>query len=139
MNAIEIRQDLREYILSDVNLTLSRLGISEKVAVVEDKPNKYGNYILLSPAIRQMPVMFRELVVDGYMTANEPNEGDRFYSKDRFIIVVKLEYSYKHFDGGSNGCDIGRVIYLVDKDLPKKFTLLDTPDYYVRKVESLAI
>lgn len=144
----EIRKEVRDYILSEVNLTLSRLGISEKIVETEEWEDNCRNnikYRFESPAIKQMPVMFKKLIVEGYMVVIEPkDENDRFYAyKDKAdFVVVNLDYSYKHFDMGSNGCSIGRMIFRVDKNLPESFESKffgRTVGDYVYKIEGLKI
>lgn len=144
---VEIRNDVREYILSEVNMTLARLGVSEQVKETKEFENKYNDlleYQFGSAPIRQMPMMFKRLTVDGYMVAIMPkDEKDRFYKvrDTHYIIVVNVGYSCSHFDGGRNGCDIGRMVFLVDRDLPKSFDEENwiMPDTYIRKVEGLTI
>ena len=144
----EIRKEIREFILNDVNLTLARLGVSEKALETNANEYNYGStlhYEFETPAIKQMPMMFKRTYVDGYMVVVEiKDEKDRFYgwSKDNDIVVVNLNYRWNNFGGGSNGTEIGRIIYAVKKDLPEKFEDwggMDAREYYVRKVEGLAI
>ena len=66
----EIRKEIREFILNDVNLTLARLGVSEKA--LETNANEYDHgstlhYEFETPDIKQMPMMFKRTYVDGYM------------------------------------------------------------------------
>lgn len=138
----EIRKEIREYILNDVNLTLSRFGISKDLELVRESVNrdKSIDYVLCASNIKQFPVMFKELDVDGRMWSMRVNEGDRFYREGTHLVAVRLGYSYKHFGGGSNGCDIGTILYMVNDDLPNSFDgCLYSPEYYVRKVKSLEI
>ena len=144
----EIRKEIREYILNQVNQTLGRLGISEDVketTVYEGRYNDKLQYEFRSAPIKQMPVMFETLVVNGYMTVVEQKEDDRLYewSKENDIVVVNLIYSYHHFGGGSNGCDIGQMTFSVSKELPKEFKKSplhsDSRYYYVRKIDGLTI
>ena len=137
----EIRKQIREYILSDVNQTLARLGVSEKVVETKERNSLLGNihYDFESPAIHQMPMMFKKVYVDGYMTAVEiKSDRDRFYelTDENDIVVVNLSYRFKSFEGGSNGTEIGRVIYAVSKELPEHFVCGRN---YVQKIEGLLI
>lgn len=143
---IEIREDVREYILSEVNLSLARLGISEPVQEKEEYVDKYNDllkYKFESAPIRQQPMMFKKLIVDGYMVTITPKEEDGvlYECRDKQqIVVVRIEYAYEHFDMGRNGCSIGRMIFLVDKDLPKAFNeIWIRPETYIRKYEGLEI
>lgn len=144
----EIRKDVREYILSQVNETLARLGVSEKVVETKEFEAKYQDtlhYEFQSAPIRQMPMMFKKLVVDGYMVSVEiTKEDDRFFKayEKRDVVVVNMDYRYNHFRGGSNGCELGRMIFLVERELPENFEseyFENTADLYIRKVEGLSI
>ena len=143
----EIRKDVREYILSQVNESLTRLGVSEKVEEYNINEVRYKDkmqYEFKSAPIRQMPVMFKKLIVSGYMMCIEAQEGDFWYkaNQNRDIVVVNLSYRYQHFDMGSNGCEIGRMLFLVDKELPKSFESKifdDVARNYIFKAEGLQI
>lgn len=83
----QIRKDIREYILNDVNFTLARLGISEQV--VETCEYDTLDYLFQSAPIRQMPVMFKRLVVDGYMVSVEvKDEKDEFYQMTKDSVFL---------------------------------------------------
>ena len=143
----EIRNDVREYILSEVNMTLARLGVSEQVRETLVRDEKYENiirYQFESAPIRQMPMVFKKLTVGGYMAVITPtDEKHRYYkaSEKYHVVFVKLDYRYDLFDGGSNGCGIGYMVFLVDKELPKSFEEDSwiRPEVYIRKVEGLNI
>lgn len=143
----EIRKEIREFILDEINLMLSRLGVNENVVETKEWSDKYEtklHYEFESGAIRQMPMMFKKLYVYGYMTVVSNNEGDRFFElADKWdIVVVNLSYGWKHFGGGSNGTDIGRVIFAVRKDLPGSLapSKFGNPcEYCVRKLEGLTL
>ena len=140
---MKIREEIRDYILKDVNKTLERLGVSEKLYENgEEESRYYGSYHynIKTDPIRQFPMIFRELIVEGYMTATETKEGDRYHTEDNDLVVVRLSYRWAHFDHGTNGTDIGVICYHVEKDLPETFDeRYNSPQYYVRKVKSIEI
>ena len=132
---MEIRKEIRERILSEVNESLARLGISEPLVETEAYKDKQGNvqhYNSMTAPIKQMPKMFKQLFVVGQMEAYE--------SKDpkRVEVCVRLDYAYNHYNSGSNGCDLGRVYFTVDKDLPKEIEA-EHAWWYVRKTRGLEI
>lgn len=145
----EIRKEIREYILKDVNVMLARLGVSESAKETEQEEDKYEGkvrYKFETPAIKQYPMMFRKVYVNGYMVASEISEEGRFsaLSKENELVCVILDWSWESFSRGSNGASLGRVIYAVRKDLPEKFDKKDflgndPCEYYVRKVEGLEL
>lgn len=145
---IEIRQDIREYILSEVNTVLARLGVSEVVyetKVNEGRLKDKLQYEFETAPIRQSPMIFKKLYLSGYMVAVEIKEEDsRFYhlTDENDIVVVNLGYYWESFRGGSNGTELGRMIYAVSKVLPEDFRKddgLDRLSYYVRKLEGLKL
>lgn len=147
----EIRKDIREYILSEVRTTLMRLGVTEDIKETHESINRYEDllyYNFKSTPIRQMPMLFKELYVDGYMTSIEIKSDKDIYfgwTDENDIIVVIIEYSWKSFTRGTNGTEIGRMIFAVSKNLPKSFdteneTLKeDRMRGYVYKLEGLNI
>ena len=143
----EIRKDVREYILSKVNESLSRLGVSEKVVDTkefEDRCQGTLHYEFESSPIRQSPMLFKELFVKGYMVSIEEKEDSSLYeqSLENDIVVVNIEYAWKSFRGGSNGTDLGRMIFFVKKKLPESFkdkTWGNSAEVYIYKYEGLEI
>jgi len=142
----EIRQEIREFILKDVNQTLARMGVSEEVKetkiLTDSRCYDSVNYLFESKPIRQMPMMFKEVVVDGRMSTYIQSEHSRYFkvSEKKDVVGVELHYSYNLWGGGSNGCRLGSLVYLVDKDLPENFDDEMMPvEYYVKKVEGLTI
>ena len=144
----EIRQEIRDYILSDVNMVLARLGVSENAKETGERSvncDSVLHYEFETPAIRQQPMMFKKAYVDGYMVSIEiKDENDRFYqlAEENDIVVVVLDWRWQNFGGGSNGADLGRIIYAVKKELPEKFGYFggdDTREYYVHKLEGIKL
>ena len=144
---IEIRKEVREYILDEVNKTLARLGISENVKETKEYDNTYEglrHYQFESAPIRQMPMMFEKVIVKGYMVAVEQNNDSPYFNlaKNNDIIIVTLDYGYSLFDRGTNGCHIGRMLFAVKKDMPETFEDWageDGRSFYVRKLRGLEI
>jgi len=139
----EIRKDVREYILSQVNETLARLGVSEQVVETETWEDKYRgtlHYKFKSAPIRQMPMMFKAVVVEGYMVSIELEEGDRLYeyTEENDLVVVNLDYSWQSFSRGTNGTEIGRMIFAVSKKLPETENSKYL-EYAIYKLEGLSI
>ena len=144
----EIRKDVREYILSQVNETLARLGVNEKVVETREYTPRHQQdriyYEFESAPIRQMPMMFKKLVVCGHVISIEVKDGDKYWKAQENgfqIVIAHFQYSYDHFDGGSNGCEIGRMVFLVDPEAPETFEsdFGNVANLYVRKVQGLEI
>lgn len=92
---------------------------------------KLGGYILrkqrhttitfTSPdlAKRMSPRMFKEM--DIYANCNtvfDMSEEDRTDTKgEDYRFLFNIRYSYEHFKGGSNGCDIGMAWFSEDGEL----------------------
>lgn len=139
-----IRKDVREYILAEVNATLERLGISEPLEEQKEytrKGEENVRYLLESKPIKQMPVMFKRLVVDGSMYQYFPQEKDRLFeiAKARDIIEVCVGYDYNHFGGGHNGCDLGTMIFVVKREIPETLEDYEDMSFYVRRYQGLEI
>ena len=120
----EIRKDVRDYILEQVSESLARLGVSEKVVEIEAR-ERDGRiwYNFRTAPIKQMPVLFKELVVCGEMVVALVKEDDYLYpaTEKNDVVVVDIEYRWKTFRRGENGTELGRMIFLVKKELPESF------------------
>lgn len=134
MKVSEIRKEIIAFILADINLSLSRLGVSEKVEIVEKKDSGIA---LASKPIKQMPMMFREVTVKGAM--NIVKDDSIKVSEDQYLIGVGLDYRTEAFNGGRNGCEIGYIVYRVDS-IPEDEELGEGEiRYYIRKVRRIEI
>ena len=131
----DIYQNVREYIIEDINVSLSRLGISERIEEVGMATERYQ---LKTGNIRMTPMLFKELYVIGYMTIIEPKEGDRYYedSEKYHVVLVSLDYRYINFGGGSNSHKLGRIIYYVDRDVRMNSKRLNC---YIEKIQGINI
>ena len=132
MKITEIRKEIIAFILADINLSLSRLGVSEKVEIVEKKDSGIA---LASKPIKQMPMMFREVTVKG--SINIVKDDSIKVSEDQYLIGVGLDYRTEAFNGGRNGCEIGYIVYKVDS-MPEELGEGEIR-YYIRKVRRIEI
>ena len=132
---ITIRQEIKEYIIEDINRSLNRLGIYEPLYEYNCKPDgSDASNQLRTTSIRQMPVVFDELWIDGSMTVNAP-EGKYNY------VIVYLRFKYTLLNNrGSNGHELGTISYRVPKDLPEDLSIAKAEGFmrsYVHKEKGL--
>ena len=134
----KIQQNILDYILKDVNVTLERLGVSEKVEVVEEKAirEKYY-YNIESKPIKVTPMIYKETIMKGYIMDIEAEEGKGICRKGHRIIQVSISYDFKYFGGGRNGVELGVALYSVEKDIAEDEA--EQLPYMIRKVQSINI
>lgn len=110
----EIEQIVLDYILEDVNKTLERLGISEKVTIANSEAwsNRMA-YFLESKPIKVTPMIYRETKMDGKIYDMEAEWGKGLCPDRGRIIVADVGYQFQYFDGGSNGVDLGTAYYAI--------------------------
>jgi len=134
----KIQKNILDYILKDVNLTLERLGVSEKVEVVEEKAlrEKYY-YNIESKPIKVTPMIYKETIMKGFIMDIEAEEGKGLCPKGHRIIKVMLDYDFKYFGGGHNGVELGAAYYSVEKDIAEDEA--EQLPYMIRKVRSIEI
>ena len=132
MKVSEIKQSVIAFILADINLSLSRLGVSENLEVQQVT----DDYIILgSNPIRQMPMMFKKVTIDGTLCLTKDDsikmrEGDS-------LINVSLDFKTLTFDDGHNGTRIGSALYRVNS-IPENLEE-DDIRYYIRKIRGIQI
>jgi hypothetical protein len=112
---MKFREFINEEVFDDFDLkaiektlseTVSKL-IKTKVSLsIIDGKNGYKKIESADLAKSMKPVMFKSLTISG----------DVFVSKDGYV-GVNASYSYEHFDGGTNGCGIGRIFFEKDGKL----------------------
>lgn len=132
MKISEIRQEFIAYILADISLSLSRLGVSENVEI-EKTTDDYMT--LTSKPIKQMPMIFKKVTIDG--TLYFP-KGDSITLREGDVLIDGvLDFRTLTFDDGHNGAKIGDVRYKI-LSAPKDIEP-DDVRYYVRKIRGLEI
>lgn len=131
-NVSSIQKNVLDYILNDVKLSLSRLGINTELSVEETSK---GGIKLQSNPFQTMPVLFKNLYIDGnvYVIDSKDDEDSGFN-----YIRIDMNYRWETFNRGYNGTSLGYITYRVRKDINESITL-DDMDYHVRKDESLSI
>ena len=132
MKISEIRQEFIAHILADISLSLSRLGVSENVEI-EKTTDDY--MILTSKPIKQMPMVFKKVTIDG--TLYIPKDDSAKLREGDVIIEATLNFRTVTFDDGHNGTKIGYIRYRISA-APKDI-LPDEMKYFVRKIRGLEI
>ena len=116
MKAIELRKEVQEYILSELQNSVMRLGISAQLKLVVNKDYRGIEYLAIeSEEFQTQPVMFKEVWLGGVLKVSEEKE-------DAYGVYASLDYNWRSFTGGTNGTDLGRCYFEVDKELPEKLT-----------------
>lgn len=133
MKITEIRQEIIAHILADISLSLSRLGVSENVEI-EKTTDDYMT--LTSKPIKQMPMMFKKVTIDG--TLYFPKDDSVKLREGDVLIEATLNFRTVTFDDGHNGTKIGYVRYRISA-VPKDNILPDELRYFVRKIRGLEI
>lgn len=132
MKITELKQGVIAFILADINLSLSRLGVSENVEVT-DINDAY--MVLGTQPIKQMPMIFKKVSIDGSLCfivddSYRQQEGD-------ILINVSLGFRTVTFDDGHNGTTIGNVVYRMS---PMPENVEDSEiKYYIRKMKAISI
>ncbi len=132
----QLNKNVLDYIIKDVELTINRLGINATLYIRQDKDYK-GNAFekLVSTSFQTMPMLFKEIHIEA-----DYNIRDMAEKPDSFMeVTLNLDYYYRTFDGGTNGHNLGRVIYEVDKGYNKKGNDTKYMSMYVLKVKSIEI
>lgn len=128
-----LNKEIVNYIINDVELTIKRLGINVQLSIEQYEDYNHDKFDkLISTSFQTMPMLFKEIHIEGniYVIANKTEE-------DCCKVVINLDVRYTHFDGGTNGHELGRIIYIADKS----YNGTDTKhiNMYVDKVKPLAL
>lgn len=134
----KIQNNVLDYILKDVNLTLERLGVSEKVEVVTEKIiSDLRWYFIESKPIKVTPMIYKKTIIKGVIMDIEAQEGVGICPKGARIIKVNIDYDFSYFNGGHNGVEIGVIYYSAEKNIAQDEK--EQLPYMIRKVRSLEI
>lgn len=140
---MEIRKDIRDYIVSEVAQSLNRLAIYTSFTLEHEWTNRDGkvtSYVYNSEPIQHTPVIFKKLVVSLILEMQEISESSEYgnMTEKWYGLYVKIEYRYETFNSGSNGTDIGRMRFLIAKDSEEQ-VFKQMPTLYVRKVSGIEL
>lgn len=134
MKTTEIRKEVLEYIISDLQTSVTRLGINAELGIKVEKDYRGKEYLAIeSTRFQTQPVLFRECWLDGTISINEKDENEK-----GFFIYIMMDYRWRSFAGGFNGTDFGRAHFFVEKDLPERLTK-DNVWCYVRRVSGIEV
>lgn len=127
MKANEIRKEVLEYIASDIQCSVARLGINTTV----EFSLKKDRLEMSSTTFQTMPMIFKSIYLWGNVWLEDDKEHDGY---TRFTL--RIYYGYRHWDGGSNACSLGTVYYEIDNNIPKRDC-----DYclYIRRIGGIEI
>lgn len=133
-----------DYILNDIEFTISRLGISATLSLEERENYKHQKYeVLVSSSFQTMPVLFKKIHIEGDITVKDKEGAPDYYLQVR----VSLCNYYTLLNGGSNGSELGCIVYEVDKEYNRRVMVNEKsgenydipPQYYVEKIHTLEI
>lgn len=131
-----VNMKVLDYIVKEVNLSVSRLGINTQLQLVEKKDCKDNPYLAIdSTPFQTTPMIFKSIKLDGNITFIPTNADE-----GKVIIAVGLSYRYQTFDDGSNGHKLGTFIFNVEQHCWDKWDGDKTfVKYEIEKVQGLEI
>lgn len=128
-----LNKEIANYIISDIELTLQRLGFNVQLSIEQCEDYKHEKFDkVISTSFQTMPMLFKEIHIEGNINVIEDEK-----DKDICKVIINLNVGYTYFDGGTNGHKLGGFMYVVDKSY--KGTDTKHMNMYVDKVKTLAI
>lgn len=124
MKTTDLNKDVIKYIINDIAMSCRRLGIDTTFYF-----NGNESDALISTSFQTMPVLFKEIHIEGDIDLEEDNNYIKMY--------VRLRYQYRTFDNGTNGHLLGNVIYVIAKDYNESD--IRNISMYIDKVRGIAI
>ena len=134
MKATELRTEIKEYILGELQTSLMRMGINAQLSLKVEKDYRKEDYLtVVSEPFQTTPVVFKKLWISGTFGCCESEE-----HKDKVLISVNLDYNWEAFSRGTNGTDLGTIWFSMSKELPEEIGK-DEACYYIRKRHGLEL
>lgn len=128
-----LNKEIVNYIINDVELTIKRLGINVQLSIEQCEDYNHDKFDkIVSTSFQTMPMLFKEIHIEG-----DINVITRETEEDNCKVIINLDVRYTHFDGGTNGHNLGKIMYLADKSYKGRNT--KHINMFVNKVKSLAI
>lgn len=128
-----LNKEIVNYIISDIELTLQRLGFNVQLSIEQCEDYKHEKFDkLISTSFQTVPMLFKEIHIEG-----DINVMTKATEEDYYKVIINLDVRYTHFNGGTNGYELGKIMYVADKS----YNGTDTKhiNIYVDKVKTLAI
>lgn len=128
-----LNKEIANYIISDIELTLQRLGFNVWLSIEQCEDYKHEKFDkLISTSFQTVPMLFKEIHIEG-----DINVMTKATEEDYYKVIINLDVRYTHFNGGTNGYELGKIMYVADKS----YNGTDTKhiNIYVDKVKTLAI
>lgn len=104
MKFSDITPENKLYIVKCIETALRRLCINTRVMLGADKDDDPR---FESEPIQTTPAMFDTIKVKG---GGEIRDTD---NPNLFNLYIEMSYRYEHFDGGSNGANIGTLQFII--------------------------
>ena len=134
MEATELRTEIKEFILEELQESLMRMGINARLSYKVEKDYRKEDYLtVVSEPFQTTPVVFKKLWIRGTFGCCESDE-----QKDKILISVNLDYNWEAYSRGFNGTDLGTMWFAMNKHLPDKISK-DCVCYYIRKRQGIEI
>lgn len=128
-----LNKEIVNYIINDVELTIKRLGINVQLSIEQCEDYNHEKFDkLISTSFQTMPMLFKEIHIEGDINVIA-NGTEEDYCK----VIINLDVRYTYFDGGTNGYNLGKIMYVADKSY--NGTNTKYINMYVDKVKTLAI
>nr|UVX63911.1 MAG: hypothetical protein [Bacteriophage sp.] len=128
-----LNKEIVNYIISDIEQTLQRLGFNVQLSIEQCEDYKHEKFDkLISTSFQTVPMLFKEIHIEG-----DINVMTKATEEDYYKVIINLDVRYTHFNGGTNGYELGKIMYVADKS----YNGTDTKhiNIYVDKVKTLAI
>lgn len=128
-----LNKEIVNYIISDIEQTLQRLGFNVQLSIEQCEDYKHEKFDkLISTSFQTVPMLFKEIHIEG-----DINVMTKATEEDYYKVIINLDVRYTHFNGGTNGYELGKIMYVADKS----YNGTDTKhmNMYVDKVKTLAI
>lgn len=128
-----LNKEIVNYIINDVELTIKRLSINVQLSIEQCEDYNHEKFDkLISTSFQTMPMLFKEIHIEG-----DVNVITRETEEDYCKVIINLDVRYTYFDGGTNGYNLGKIMYVADKSY--NGTNTKYINMYVDKVKTLAI
>lgn len=111
-----LNNEIVNYIISDVELTLKRLDINVQLSIVTGENYKHEKCDrIISTSFQTMPMLFMEIHIEGNIDVINEISDEYFYK-----VIINLSVIYTSFDERTNQHSFGSIMYLVDKSYDNK-------------------
>jgi len=110
----EIKSEILDKVIGILEEEMLKRGVTAKIENIQFEKGRVGQYISFkSEPFQTQPVIFKNIIIENM---NGLIKKDEDTHRETYTVVLPACYTYSHFSGGFNGCQMFTLFFKIDED-----------------------